>query len=140
MIRALLTGRKNQTRRLSAGEANCPFGAPGDRLWVRERWTHAGRSTYRYSADHANDGTRFRPTFHMPRVACRIVLRITSVEPQSLKSISTTDARDEGYDPSSCGLSPRRWFAELWDGIFKSPGKRWQDDPLVWVIRFEILS
>src|SRR5215218_9174069 len=34
MIRALLTGRKNQTRRLARGEERCPFGAPGDVLWV----------------------------------------------------------------------------------------------------------
>ncbi|MDW5376800.1 hypothetical protein R6258_07685 [Halomonas sp. HP20-15] len=75
MVRALLDGRKTQTRRVVkptkdrngsgcelapceiAGEINngdyhlCPYGQPGDRLWVREAWT-AG---YYHNAD-ADDG------------------------------------------------------------------------------------
>ncbi len=65
MVRALLDGRKTQTRRIVkprkdrelgvplapcelAGEVNggnydnCPYGAPGDRLWVRETWQFHG--------------------------------------------------------------------------------------------------
>ena len=59
LVRALLDGRKTQTRRIVSGKfalewlqpgmftpeyvgdpANglCPYGAPGDRLWVRETW------------------------------------------------------------------------------------------------------
>lgn len=140
MIRALLTGRKTQTRRLVDGRKNCPFGGPGDLLWVRERWTRVDRSSYRYSADAADDRTRFRPTFHMPRAACRIVLRIASVEMQSLQSMSTADARNEGYDPRATKLSPRKWFADLWDRIFRAPGTRWADNPRVWMIRFELVS
>lgn len=52
MVRALLDGRKTQTRRIVKGEhlgclnaglgANnetCPYGAPGNLLWVRETWS-----------------------------------------------------------------------------------------------------
>jgi hypothetical protein len=47
MVRAILDGRKTQTRRIvrpppdskTAGFGRCPYGVPGDRLWVRE--THA---------------------------------------------------------------------------------------------------
>lgn len=66
MVRALLDGRKTQTRRpvkfqlidknmgcelagnelageLAAGDYwNSPFGKPGDRIWVRETWAEAG--------------------------------------------------------------------------------------------------
>lgn len=66
MVRAILDGRKTQTRRpvklphidrdamcelsgnelageLSAGNfRNSPYGKPGDRIWVRETWTEAG--------------------------------------------------------------------------------------------------
>ena len=47
MVRAILDGRKTQTRRvikekLMRGEGahvnNCQYGKPGDRLWVRETW------------------------------------------------------------------------------------------------------
>jgi hypothetical protein len=51
MVRAILDGKKTQTRRVvkdlkpddSYIEAVClrrrPYGAPGDRLWVRETWS-----------------------------------------------------------------------------------------------------
>jgi hypothetical protein len=44
MVRAILDGSKTQTRRaVKPQSANpavipCPYGAPGDRLWVRETW------------------------------------------------------------------------------------------------------
>ena len=53
MVRAILEGRKTQTRRTCkpvqpnsdgiwpAGRVpDCPYGAPGDLLWVRETWAH----------------------------------------------------------------------------------------------------
>lgn len=41
MVRAILDGRKTQTRRVvkpqpTMCEARCPYGQPGDRLWVKE--------------------------------------------------------------------------------------------------------
>lgn len=81
MVRAILEGRKTQTRRVVkprkdlsfgcllqphelAGEVNsgdymnCPYGKPGDRLWVRETWqyydwTEEGEPCIRFSADNA---------------------------------------------------------------------------------------
>jgi hypothetical protein len=138
MIRALLTGRKNQTRRLAGNELRCPFGAPGDLLWVRERWAKIDDERYLYAADSAGHKVRFRPTFLMPRRAARLFLRIATVQRQSLQSIGTDDARNEGFEPANTKLSPRKWFANLWDRIFTAPGKRWSDDPDVWVIRFDI--
>lgn len=49
MVRAILEGRKSQTRHLCKGARDlscaadwpldtCPYGIPGDRLWVRETW------------------------------------------------------------------------------------------------------
>lgn len=138
MLRALLTGRKNQTRRLVTGSSDrCPFGSPGDVLWVRERWAEIRHNKYAYAADGPVPKIRFRPTFHMPRVASRISLVITDVGKQRLQAISTSDARAEGFDVESTDLSPRRWFAALWDRICVEPGTRWADNPLVWVVRFE---
>lgn len=52
MVRAILEGRKTQTRRVlrrqpagawaAPGKTACPFGQPGDRLWVRETFGIGG--------------------------------------------------------------------------------------------------
>lgn len=55
MVRALLDGSKTQTRRIVKPKSGtvsfaqsiqkyCPYGQPGDRLWVRETWRHTASS------------------------------------------------------------------------------------------------
>jgi hypothetical protein len=105
-----------------------PYGAPGDRLWVRE--THAqfavGNRTgispqcvaYRATCDadggfeYVNNGdevmrlkvTKWTPAIHMPRWASRLLLEVTAVRVERLQDISPADACAEGaaelLDPS----------------------------------------
>jgi hypothetical protein len=153
MIRAVLDGRKTQTRRVVKPELppealapvcesgwwmwqrfnaerrhfdgkttdklwdqRCPYGQPGDRLWVRETWmdligTGIERSTgdrgrYAYAADtppgsygdeaRKGYGLKWRPSIHMPRWASRITLEITGVRVERLRDISPYDAIAEG--------------------------------------------
>ena len=139
MVRALLAGTKTQTRRVvksdalreaqaakSAGHLTlqraCPYGAPGDRLWVRETWRTEeladGTDGVRFpdgafcacentpevgdawgsqhSAKSARRGTVWRPSIHMPRWASRITLEVTGVRVERLQDISEADARAEG--------------------------------------------
>jgi hypothetical protein len=155
MVRAILEGRKTQTRRLvkmdpdvaerlkTAGppevshapaewnskygtrarwsllskfgnpegmNAWCPYGNPGDRLYVRETWgapvdgcEFQGGVSYR--ADHVDprgDGPanpmKWKPSIHMPRWASRIELEVTGVRVERLQDISEADARAEGVD------------------------------------------
>lgn len=106
----------------------CPYGKPGDRLWVRETFYAYGYWTKHYSGEkgkdvwHFNDKTlpgnyRFqrpadtlrrsvgsigwfkRPAIFMPRIASRITLEITDVRVQRLQEISEEDAKAEGADP-----------------------------------------
>lgn len=101
----------------------CPYGSPGDRLWVRETWAPAkqgGRcsiaeATYACFPDGSQkfksgeyyqeapkgqlnwpSGWKWRPSIHMPRWASRITLEITEVRVQRLQDISEEDARAEG--------------------------------------------
>lgn len=133
MVRAILNGTKTQTRRAvndrrieSAPPAcffqwlreRCPYGQPGDRLWVREtgwerpertlRMMREGADTwdrYYYDADGLVDsdhdqfkewGFKRRPSIHMPRWASRILLEITAVRLERLQTISAADAIAEG--------------------------------------------
>jgi len=135
MVRAILDGRKTQTRRaikpvptFNGGGAchdadalqqdyvepywvfpeTCKYGQPGDLLWVRETWArHA--SGVDYAADFAAvsrpQAGPWRPSIHMPRWASRITLRITDIRVERLQDISEDDARAEGCDPA-------RWIDE----------------------------
>lgn len=48
MVRAILEGRKTQTRRVATSD-KCPYGEVGDRLWVREKWRIVS-----WSCDHSD--------------------------------------------------------------------------------------
>jgi hypothetical protein len=159
MVRAILDGRKTQTRRVVKGQDGypqypcrggivedgrlwfyavsadsewpdnergsmtgwvepCPYGQPGDRLWVRETWrpeyehdTGARLVRYRsggveefYGPDadahsRALDGTgRWRPSTNMPRWASRLTLEVVAVRVERLQEISEADARAEGAE------------------------------------------
>jgi hypothetical protein len=122
MVRALLDGRKTQTRRLryvkhGAGQQESVWVRvqPGDRLWVRESvrydWARGGGAWILRADDTGLLGVRGRtletptphrwptgscPSIHMPRWASRITLTVTEVRRQLLQDISEEDATAEG--------------------------------------------
>jgi hypothetical protein len=126
MVRAILGGRKTQSRRVVT-TLKCPYGLPGDRLWVRETWQAWRQTSYEYDewevetdADRMRDSKMeyratsdsagpWRPSIFMPRWASRITLEITQVLLQRLQDISEDDARAEGvtpYTPPDGNVSP----------------------------------
>lgn len=198
MVRAILDGRKTQTRRivkpavgyqsewLSAAGINsspslricrtnpdnifgaqmdhpkggplgfvkCPYGEPGDRLWVRECFSYSNlgdtaiRDWVWYWADsNPTDGdwTKPKPSIHMPRWASRINLEVTNVRVERLQDIGDKDATAEGcpgwYHESypdqgePDGKRPTEEFAELWESI--NGAGSWDLNPWVWVIEFK---
>ena len=96
----------------------CPYGAPGDLLWVRETWFSPPRPLddllgFAADGDHPHGVTyRKRPSIHMPRWASRLTLRITSVHVERLQEISEEDAVAEG-----CKEYVDRW----WQGLVRLP-------------------
>lgn len=86
----------------------CPYGVPGNLLWVRETWQTCTTPEDRdisqvvYAADHdgrpgfAEDEWAWRPSIFMPRWAARIELQITSVTMERLHAISADDIVAEG--------------------------------------------
>ena len=106
----------------------CPYGEPGDRLWVREAWRMSGEyadvSTTKIKPDDAwlyTDHLRYRGEQHsegvdkwrssmmMPRWACRTVLEITEVRVQRLQACSEADAIAEGIERIGGAASCNPW-------------------------------
>lgn len=141
----------------------CPYGVPGDRLWVRETFeTDPSEGDITYLADgevyrflcKASDvffdrhrkGKRF-PSIHMPRWASRITLEIVSVCVERVRDISEEDAKAEGIQLLDAGWGiegiatrcqcPTVAFANLWDLINESRGFGWDANPWVWVVSFK---
>jgi hypothetical protein len=120
MVRALLDGRKRQTRRLATSPLRkCEA---GDRLYVRENawiappgWTDSPinpmgphRQEVAYQANDRSGYTRaaaadyklkLRPSIHMPRWASRLTLIVEAVRVEPLQAISEADAVAEGVEP-----------------------------------------
>ena len=82
----------------------------------------------------------WRPSIHMPRWACRLVLEITDVRVERLQAISEADAEAEGVDflrqvpDADDRLTAAQLFECLWVSINGQAG--WDDNPWVWVVDF----
>lgn len=137
---------------------SCPYGGPGDRLWVRETWRGAdgwrpenghlieyradGRKEWREAPDEAMSyafvGEKWRPSIFMPRWVSRLTLEVTDVRIERLQDITEEEARAEGVDvQGEDGGSCRIGFARLWgESNGKRPGAAWALNPWVWVVLF----
>ncbi|OWQ36532.1 hypothetical protein [Pseudomonas sp. DrBHI1] len=88
----------------------CPYGRPGERLWVRETFADIGcRLTYRADLD---DGAhcavkRWTPSLHMRRIDSRILLEITAVRVERLQDLSDDQAKAEGMVYTDFGMQER---------------------------------
>lgn len=144
---------------LVLGDApSCPYGAPGDRLWVREAWRteprfdtwaprdlDPTRAPIQYEAGPHADvlGGKLRPGMFMPRWASRILLEVVDVSVEKLQAISEADAAAEGARSWAAEQSTpvrdmpeaRLQFMGLWEQI-NGPGT-WEADPFVWVVHFK---
>jgi len=148
-VRGILGGRKTQTRRpILRGNLRCPYGQPGDLLWVRETFRVKIVESYSrkgpvwqrfvlYRADRDLPSSRFdrwRSPITMPRWASRITLCVVNVRLEGLQEITEADAVAEGCPD---GVNPREWFRQRWDTLNARRGFSWDVNPWVWVIEFE---
>ena len=134
----------------------CPYGMPGDRLWVREAWRTVREAddtpprdmnaAYRlwYEADAVADHHahqlgygKLRPSIFMARWASRITLEVTGVHVERLHDIRRGDAMAEGYPFKKVakGIDEAHWFADLWQQI--NGESSWVANPWVWVTQFK---
>ncbi len=190
MVRAILEGRKTVTRRvvkpqpdflgsmvdpntpfktLDAGlhaRITCPYGEPGDRLWVRETWGLQVRSygggagefivyratnpdaIYCRSSEGREYPVKWKPSIHMHRHSSRILLEITAVRVERLQDISEEQALAEGVRGEPCdharqACSDIGCWGDTAKGAFGflweqlNGAGAWQANPWVWVVEFK---
>ncbi len=149
--RAGIESRSSATR--------CPYGQPGDRLWVRESVgyvpTACGSEERVFAADYTDGsdkaaGVRYKPSIHMPRAACRIVLEISDVRVERLKAISDEDCIAEGCSKNHNGYywggphqagglkqmaTEKQAYRDLWESIHGPDS--WSANPWVWAVSFK---
>ena len=192
MVRAILEGRKSQTRRVVKDTGlyaiedhhgaetamrerrnlatRCPYGQPGDRLWVREtfqplfadgvenHWETDWKTGKGYAISYpATDGIHeyldaddnlsdaCKPSIHMPRWASRITLEIASVRVERLNDISEADCIAEGC-AGGHGAIPGYAYAatpfEHYRALWESINGpgSWDMNPWVFVIEFRMVQ
>lgn len=131
MVRAILDGRKTQTRRADKSGGTKPRCASGDLLWVRETWGEYGQSKdgpiYVYRADHDRSAPRWKPSIHMRKEVARIWLRVIQVKRERIQDITEEDAIAEG-------VASRDEFIALWESIHGAGS--WERNDWVWVYAF----
>ena len=170
-VRAILEGRKTQTRRVIKPQPKpdwaycftgrylsgktlmiptaaygyrdtwkCPYGAPGDILYVRETTWRNGGYVATDPPSIPNDGKV--PSIHMPRWASRLTLKVKKVTAARVQDISPWDCIREGLRPldTSAAPDPRARFASLWNEINAGRGFSWEVNPWVWAIAFEVVN
>ncbi len=147
---------------------SCPYGQPGDVLWVRETAVYVmlehahdllegatERTQWVYKAsihpdwmEYAKEkyGYKWTPNIHVPKYASRIWLRITDIRVERLQEISEEDAKAEGVSNADTfigigvdeSMVNRYAFRQLWH--FINGYESWEANPWVWVVSFEVIS
>lgn len=161
MVRALLDGNKTQTRRL----ATSPLSRVkiGDRLYVREAWSHSGDGVfeisqarilgrggviYQIDENPKYPHAKYWPSIHMPREFSRLTLTVVNVRTERLQCIGEDDARAEGsarlaHDGEGNFFEHSRGtyrcgYASLWDHLHGAGS--WDTNPEVVALTFVVVA
>jgi len=151
MVLAILEDRKTQTRRIVRPEhaklepkerlTKCPYGRPGDRLWVRETFAtllisrkeavvayraSCPKDTFDYvGADGSISRIRveqWRPSIFMVRALSRISLEVTDVRTERLHELTEVDALAEGIKP----ITGPTYFAPGQPTVYEIEGQQFE--------------
>lgn len=149
-VRGILAGVKTQTRRVAklshhpmdVAAATCPYGSPGERLWVRETWTlhPATDEVFFRATDSLPAGAKWRSALFLPKVRARLWLQIMAVRSEPLHAITPEDGIAEGAwpwpgEPLLEVKDPVSAYRARWLAI--NGQASWDANPLVWVVSFQ---
>lgn len=129
----------------------CPYGQPGDRLWVKETWAadctceNPDCNGVIYKAGYTGKLMPYawKPSIHMFRRHSRITLEITDIRAERVQDISLGDISKEGievrYSVDWVDFMYKD-YQFLWNSINAKRGYSWELNPWVWVIEFKRLE
>jgi len=143
----------------------CPYGKPGEKLWVRETWSTDFKDHYPcdrvwYAADddrkneiEVRDGVRgiyspesrafvpfkWRPSIHMRREFSRILLEITGLRIERVQDATLGDICAEGLAGSIYDFKPASEGLKVWRRLWAAihGESSWDVNPWVWVVEFK---
>lgn len=131
----------------------CPYGQPGDLLWVRETWTDKYPPAVYYKASCTEDPfVKWRSSSHLPKKLARTWLQVQEIRLARIHDITDKDAIEEGIE--SCICSGQEWYLDYRFNIFsnarpyfsfrslwiKNYGEEnWYTNPWVWVVKYKIV-
>lgn len=133
-VQKILAGEKTQTRRIVKSGEELIHPGFGDTVLAVSQDYLFGRNKWTVGHDYAVCPGRGK------HQVARI--RILAIRRERLQNITF----DEAY--AELGLSRYAfadwyhdivgYFAQIWDSINAAPGTRWEDNPEVWVLEFEL--
>jgi hypothetical protein len=116
----------------------CPYGKPGELLYVRETWALMDDGDYVYKASwpdaaHLDEPEpKWKPSIHMPKWISRIWLEILDIRCEPLHKITKEEINREGINSADD-------FIKTWDDLNADRGYNYLSNPWVWVIVFKKL-
>lgn len=139
MVRMILEGKKDQTRRIVRTET-CPYEV-GATLWVQEMWRFhdhvpAGnpfggpRQVVIYEADERRQRDLYHNAKTLSRCDSRIELLVQQIGRERLQDITDAGIAREGFPTLD-------HFIRLWDILHRATIDHWAGNPEVWVITFD---
>ena len=137
--RSVVSGQKTQTRRLAQ---------EGDQAVFEDNDPNRPISQVVRTADASVPKVLYqvgKSYSVQPGIAKKTVgpIRLTAIRRERLHDLNEADALQEmpinsPQPEMSTGQQARQSFEELWNLMYKTPGSRWEDNPEIWVLEFEL--
>ncbi|MEI7578565.1 MAG: hypothetical protein WCJ58_00840 [bacterium] len=154
-VQAIIAGDKTQFREVGKhkdfSNERCPYQI-GQKIFCKEAFAlkdEGGkffqfRPFKAYKADAECDFAQWKPAQHMKQEHSRLTLLIKEIRVERLSEISKEDAIAEAPQYSIIepfgNKCPIDFFKTLWNYTHKKPKEKFEADPWVWVVNFEVVK
>jgi len=124
----------------------CPYQV-GQKIFCKESFAeielscskgyYTGRRTIYRDEEHE---VKWKPAQHMKQEHSRLFPLIKKIRVEKLSEISESDCCEEGFGASFLRDCKRPRFIESWNATHKKPEEKFEANPWVWVVNFEVVK